>query len=139
MSFLFLATMLGLSIWVIILFLPFQSYRVNESLETEITKENLDDVTVLIPARNEAQTIKKTLASLKMQHNDLKVILVDDQSTDSTVKEHSTFIYKVSENDKQIAIMQVRQQNIQADIIEIKKDSRELKELSHKILKHLEK
>ena len=27
--------------------------------------------------------------------------------TDSTVKEHSTFIYKVSENDKQIAIMQV--------------------------------
>ncbi len=87
MSFLFLATMLGLSIWVIILFLPFQSYRVNESLETEITKENLDDVTVLIPARNEAQTIKKTLASLKMQHNDLKVILVDDQSTDSTVKE----------------------------------------------------
>tara|TARA_R110002110_G_scaffold156347_1_gene351380 strand:+ start:271 stop:528 length:258 start_codon:yes stop_codon:yes gene_type:complete len=59
--------------------------------------------------------------------------------TDSTVKEHSTFIYKVSENDKQIAIMQVRQQNIQADIIEIKKDSRELKELSHKILSHLEK
>ena len=86
MSFLFLATTLGLSIWVIILFLPFQSYRVNEFLETEITKENLDEVTVLIPARNEAETIKKTLVSLKAQYNDLKVILVDDQSTDSTVK-----------------------------------------------------
>jgi hypothetical protein len=45
----------------------------------------------------------------------------------------------VSENDKQIAIMQVRQQNMQADIIEIKDDNKELKELSHKILKHLEK
>ena len=59
--------------------------------------------------------------------------------TDGTVKEHTTAIYKVSENDKQIAIMQVRQQNMQADIIEIKDDNKELKELSHKILKHLEK
>ena len=58
---------------------------------------------------------------------------------DNQVNDNSTFIYKVSENDKQIAIMQVRQQSIQEDIIEIKNDSRELKELSHKILNALEK
>ena len=59
--------------------------------------------------------------------------------TDSTVKENSAVIYKVSENDKQIAIMQVRQQTIQEDIIEIKDDNKELKELAHKILNALEK
>ena len=36
-------------------------------------------IETVITARNEAQTIKKTLASIKMQHNDLKVILCDDK------------------------------------------------------------
>ena len=54
--------------------------------------------------------------------------------TDVTVSQNSAVIQKVIDNDKQIAIMQVRQQNIQEDIIEIKDDNKELKELSHRIL-----
>ena len=57
--------------------------------------------------------------------------------TDVTVSQNSAVIQKVIENDKQIAIIQVRQQSIQEDIIEIKDDSKELKELSHKILEVL--
>ena len=42
--------------------------------------------------------------------------------TDVTVSQNSAVIQKVIENDKQIAIIQVRQQSIQEDIIEIKDD-----------------
>lgn len=49
---------------------------------------NLDDVTVLIPARNEEAEIAKTLQSLNKQATDsqLRVVLVDDQSEDKTVE-----------------------------------------------------
>jgi len=56
---------------------------------------------------------------------------------DNQVNDNSTVLQQVVENDKQIAIMQVRQQSIQEDIIEIKDDNKELKELSHKILNTL--
>jgi hypothetical protein len=58
---------------------------------------------------------------------------------DNQVNENSTVLQQVVENDKQIAIMQVRQQSIQEDIIEIKDDNKELKELSHKILNAMKK
>ncbi len=41
-------------------------------------------ITVLIPARNEAQTITTTLAALVAEDHRLNVIVVDDQSTDGT-------------------------------------------------------
>ena len=56
---------------------------------------------------------------------------------DNQVNDNSTVLQQVIQNDKQIAIMQVRQQSIQEDIIEIKDDNKELKELSHKILNTL--
>jgi hopene-associated glycosyltransferase HpnB len=43
-------------------------------------------VTVLIPARDEAETIGATLAALAAQGHGLDVIVVDDQSTDDTAK-----------------------------------------------------
>ena len=58
---------------------------------------------------------------------------------DNQVNDNSTVLQQVVENDKQIAIMQVRQQSIQEDIIEIKDDNKELKELSHKILNAMRK
>ena len=58
---------------------------------------------------------------------------------DNQVNDNSTVLQQVVENDKQIAIMQVRQQSIQEDIIEIKDDNKELKELSHKILNAMKK
>jgi len=42
-------------------------------------------VTVLIPARNESETIGTTLSSLKSQGQGLQIVLVDDRSTDGTV------------------------------------------------------
>ena len=57
--------------------------------------------------------------------------------TDVTVSQNSAVIQKVIENDKQIAVIQVRQQAIQEDIIEIKDDNKELKELSYKILEKI--
>ena len=58
---------------------------------------------------------------------------------DNQMDYNSTVLQQVVQNDKQIAIMQVRQQSIQEDIIEIKDDNKELKELSHKILNAMRK
>src|SRR6202008_149073 len=45
----------------------------------------LSDITVLIPARNEAACIRRTLSALKKQGGALKIVLVNDQSSDETV------------------------------------------------------
>ncbi len=84
----FLALLPGLLIWISILLLPWRPWSTRESLDSEPSLQNKDlsDITVLIPARNEALTIVKTLAALKDQGKDLNVILVDDQSDDNTVE-----------------------------------------------------
>jgi len=43
-----------------------------------------DDMTVLIPARNEAAVIGKTLAAIRNQASKVPIVLVDDQSDDGT-------------------------------------------------------
>ena len=87
MEMLFLATVLGLLIWIIILLLPSRPHSTRESLETLSTDPaKLPEVTVLIPARNEASTIIKSLSSLKDNDLELRVILIDDQSDDNTAQ-----------------------------------------------------
>ena len=87
MEMLFLATVLGLLIWIIILLLPSRPYSTRESLEILPAESvNVPEVTVLIPARNEASTIIKSLSSLKDNDLELRVILIDDQSDDNTVQ-----------------------------------------------------
>ena len=87
MEMLFLATVLGLLIWIIIFLLPSRPYSTRESLETLSTEPvNVPEVTVLIPARNEASTIIKSLSSLKDNDLELRVILIDDQSDDNTAQ-----------------------------------------------------
>jgi hopene-associated glycosyltransferase HpnB len=44
------------------------------------------DITVLIPARNEATSIQRTLAAVSEQSGAASVVVVDDQSTDATAK-----------------------------------------------------
>ncbi len=86
MEFTFLAILPGLLIWLSILLLPWRPWSTRESLDSTdiIEKPDLSDITVLIPARNEADNITETLSALKKQGNNLNVILVDDQSTDNT-------------------------------------------------------
>ncbi|MEM6999117.1 MAG: glycosyltransferase [Pseudomonadota bacterium] len=83
-----LAVLPGLLIWSAILLLPWRPWSTRESLdsESELDNKDLSEITVLIPARNEALNITKTLSALKSQGEKLNVILVDDQSTDETVE-----------------------------------------------------
>ncbi len=83
-----LAVLPGLLIWTSILLLPWRPWSTRESLDSlaSVKNRDLSEITVLIPARNEALTIKETLSALKDQGNNLNVILVDDQSTDNTAK-----------------------------------------------------
>ena len=76
----------ALLIWVIVLILPWRPWSTRERLEAdaECIGDVLDDVTVLIPARDEAAVIAKTLASLATQGPGLDILIVDDQSSDGT-------------------------------------------------------
>ena len=87
MEIIYLAIVLGLLIWIIILLLPSRPYSTQESLEINSKKSvNLSEVTALIPARNEASTIVRSLSALKFHDSKLKIILVDDQSNDNTIE-----------------------------------------------------
>jgi len=80
--------LVGLSalIWLIILLLPWQPWRNTETLEMDHQgiQVDLSDITVVIPARDESGVIQTTLAALVEQGDRLRVILVDDCSTDGT-------------------------------------------------------
>ncbi|UZR27493.1 glycosyltransferase [Methylococcus mesophilus] len=74
------------ALWSVILALPWRPWLNREVLRTVSGGHfyDLDDVTVVIPARDEAEVIGQTLAALKNQGSGLRVVLVDDGSTDGT-------------------------------------------------------
>jgi hopene-associated glycosyltransferase HpnB len=76
-------------IWIVTLLLPWRPWSVREQLDGRAggSEPDLGDVTVLIPARNEAETIGRTLAGVVAQGSGLTIVLVDDQSTDATGEE----------------------------------------------------
>ncbi len=81
--------LLGALIWSIVLILPWRPWSTREHLHSvpklnENEKVDLSELTVLIPARNEADVIQRTLESLRNQGQGLQVVVIDDQSTDST-------------------------------------------------------
>ncbi|BCG62610.1 MAG: hypothetical protein methR_P0256 [Methyloprofundus sp.] len=79
-------------LWLITCLLPWQAWRNREALEldkgahVDLNTVDLSDITVVIPARDEAGIIVDTLAALKQQEQGLSVILVDDESTDGTAE-----------------------------------------------------
>jgi len=75
--------------WVGFVLSPWGLWRNQAVLDViEATKgaDGLDEITVLIPARNEAEVILKTLRSVIAQGRELKIILIDDASEDGTVE-----------------------------------------------------
>jgi len=71
--------------WVVVLLLPGQAHRTRERLEADsAADDDLGTVTVLIPARDEAECIGRTVAGLGAQGRNLAVVVIDDQSTDGT-------------------------------------------------------
>jgi hopene-associated glycosyltransferase HpnB len=74
-------------IWVGILVAPWQPWSTRERLEPESGDgliPDLSGVTALIPARDEAQLIGRTIAGLLQQGRGLRIVVVDDQSGDET-------------------------------------------------------
>jgi hopene-associated glycosyltransferase HpnB len=83
MEFLFVAASLG---WVALLLVPWRPWGTGERLEPvgEPRETDFRDTTLLIPARNEAAVIERTLAAIRSQGQGFLTILVDDQSSDRT-------------------------------------------------------
>ncbi|MHB1671624.1 MAG: glycosyltransferase, partial [Acidiferrobacter sp.] len=76
------------SAWLALLLVPWRPWRTAERLEadpTAIARVDLGDITVLMPARNEAAVIGCSLAALAHQGSSVSVIVVDDGSSDDTV------------------------------------------------------
>ena len=76
----------GAFIWIAILAAPWRPWSTAESLHAVPgnKREDLSNITVLIPARDEAKVIGTTLQGVAVQGDGLKVVLVDDQSSDGT-------------------------------------------------------
>jgi len=71
--------------WLGLLLVPWRPWSTREHLEADPSSSaRLDDITVLIPARNEADVIGTTLRGLQAQGEGLQIIVIDDQSTDGT-------------------------------------------------------
>lgn len=74
-------------VWCLALMLPSRPFGMRERLEpSNPDVADLDDITVLIPARNEATTIQRTLVAVGDQRGAAPVVIVDDQSTDATAR-----------------------------------------------------
>jgi hopene-associated glycosyltransferase HpnB len=76
----------GALIWLAVLLLPWRPWSTRERLDGSAPgrRPEIGELTVLIPARNEAAQIDQTLRALSNQVPDTKVLLVDDQSDDGT-------------------------------------------------------
>jgi hopene-associated glycosyltransferase HpnB len=86
---LLLSALISSLIWLVTALSPSRPWSTREVLEAEdlpFGEDNLQDITVLIPARNEAEVIPRTLPSVAAQGPDLRILLVDDGSTDETVR-----------------------------------------------------
>jgi len=81
-----LLVLAGSLVWLFILLAPWRPWDIRESMDAQPPCEEADlsDITVVIPARNEGPLIETTLSGLRRQGRHLRVLLVDDQSTDDT-------------------------------------------------------
>src|SRR5215468_4537189 len=76
-------------LWVGFVMLPWRPWSNGQVLDSMAGANGdsvLDEITVLIPARNESQVIQRTLQSVIKQGRGLKIILIDDNSEDTTVE-----------------------------------------------------
>ena len=64
---------------------PWANREVLDAAEGANGDSALDEITVLVPARNEAEVIRQTLQSLSEQGPGLKIVLIDDNSEDATI------------------------------------------------------
>ena len=80
---------IGVICWWGLIFVPWRPWGTEEQIDADpqfINNVLLDNITVLIPARDEAPLIQQTLAALSQQGSGLRIIVIDDQSTDGTAE-----------------------------------------------------
>ena len=65
---------------------PWSNQDVLDAMDGDDDAEVLREITVVIPARNEAEVIQQTLHSIVKQGPGLKIVLIDDHSEDATVE-----------------------------------------------------
>jgi hopene-associated glycosyltransferase HpnB len=88
----FVLAIVPVLMWLGLLLVPWRPWSTREHLEVDASAEpRLDVITVLIPARNEADVIGATLRGLQSQGDGLQIIVIDDQSTDDTAGIASAF------------------------------------------------
>lgn len=82
-------TVPGLLMWLAVCLLPWRPWSTRPHLEASAgdASDPLDDVTVLIPARDEAELIAATLRAAMSQGAGLHAIVIDDDSSDGTADE----------------------------------------------------
>lgn len=75
-----------LAFWVLVGLLPWQPWRAGPRLEARAPSvvSSLEDVTVLMPARDEATVIGSNLRAVLAQGTGVRAVVVDDQSQDGT-------------------------------------------------------
>lgn len=84
----FLAALAAL-LWIGFVLLPWRPWsnqEVFDAMEGSYGDEVLNEITVVMPARNEAEVIAQSLKSLREQGPSVKIILIDDRSDDATVE-----------------------------------------------------
>jgi hopene-associated glycosyltransferase HpnB len=73
-------------LWWALVFAPWRPWRTDCAIDA--ARESLDDalteVTALVPARNEAPVLQSCIAALRAQGPGLRVVVVDDESSDGT-------------------------------------------------------
>ena len=77
----------SLAIWIYLTFFRGRFWWSDQRLENNnIDLEHCPDIVAIIPARNEAEALPKSLPSLLEQNypGEFSLVLVDDQSTDQT-------------------------------------------------------
>lgn len=79
--------------WVALLLAPWRPWSTRERIEADPQAGTVDlgEITVLIPARNEADVIGLTLGALQGQGTNLRIVVVDDQSGDDTARIAASF------------------------------------------------
>ena len=76
----------GFLIWLGVGLVPWRPWSTREVLESRgpTPDEDFGEITVLVPARNEAGQIGDTLHNLRGQGRNLRIIVIDDESEDGT-------------------------------------------------------
>lgn len=78
--------LMSLLLWAVVLAWRSPPWRRREHLEPREMGGALTDVDVIVPARNEAHVLPRTLSALLRQGAGVRVFVVDDESTDGTAR-----------------------------------------------------